>query len=169
MYFYRIFQELNKRDIRYLVVGGVAVNLHGFVRATADLDIALALDEENLERFVVAVKEMGWKPRIPVPIEDLKDEKKRKSWFTDKNMKAFTVYNPQNLRETLDVLINFSEQFNQVYERREVMSARGISIPVASLNDIIEMKQKAGRVRDLFDIRGLNELRELKGEYKSDR
>lgn len=169
MFFYRIFEELNKRHIRYLVVGGVAVNLHGFVRATEDLDIALSLDEKNLDLFISAIKEMGWKPRVPVPIEDLRDAKKRKSWFEEKNMKAFSVYNPKEVWQTLDILIGFSEKFDEVYERREMMVAKNISIPVAGVDDLIVMKEKAGRPRDLFDIKGLRELRELKGEYKVDR
>lgn len=111
---------------------------------------------------------MAWKPRLPVPLEDLKDQKKRESWFVEKNLKAFTVYNPKDFTETLDVLLKFSEQFDDVYNRRETMMAEGVSIPVASINDIIAMKQKAGRPRDQIDIKGLNELREIQGEYKAD-
>lgn len=167
MYFYHVFEQLNKNNIRYLVVGGMAVNLHGFLRVTADLDIAIALDKGNLEKFVAMIKEMGWKPRIPVPLEDLLDVAKRESWYVEKNMKAFTLYNPKDFSETLDVLLKFSEEFDTVYERKVVMSPKGVSVPVISMDDLIKMKSAAGRQRDLFDIQGLSELREIaKNEYR---
>ncbi len=50
MYGERFFRELAKRKIKYLVVGGVAVNLHGFVRATVDLDIVISFRDANFQR-----------------------------------------------------------------------------------------------------------------------
>lgn len=54
--FKRLFNTLNKCGVEYLVCGGIAVNLYGIERATADIDITVSLDEENLNRFVSAAK-----------------------------------------------------------------------------------------------------------------
>ena len=50
MFYERIFRELANRNIKYLVIGGIAVNIHGYSRATGDLDIMLSLEKDNLER-----------------------------------------------------------------------------------------------------------------------
>lgn len=60
-----IFQALNDANIRYLVVGGVAVNLHGYSRYTGDLDIVMTLDAENLARMDKLMQEKGYVQRPP--------------------------------------------------------------------------------------------------------
>lgn len=69
MFFERILAELDQAKIRYLLIGGVAVNLHGFPRATGDLDILMALDSRNIKKFINMVKKLKWKPRVPVELE----------------------------------------------------------------------------------------------------
>ena len=53
MIFERIFKSFQEQDIRYAVIGGIAVNLHGYNRLTGDLDIILSLDDETLRGAVV--------------------------------------------------------------------------------------------------------------------
>jgi hypothetical protein len=70
-FFYEdVFRELNKEKIKYLVVGGIALNLHGIPRMTADLDSMLDFDEENLENFVGLMKGLGYLPKVPVRLKD---------------------------------------------------------------------------------------------------
>lgn len=78
--FKRLFDTLNKCGVEYLVCGGIAVNLYGIERATADIDITVSLDEENLDRFVSAAKKLGLKPKMPVKLEELTDHRKREEW-----------------------------------------------------------------------------------------
>ena len=99
MFYERVFRELARRKIRYLVIGGIAVNIHGYSRATGDLDIMLSLKKDNLERFIELVNTLGFIPRIPVKIEELKDPEKRESCKKEKNLKVFSIYNPQNALE----------------------------------------------------------------------
>ena len=77
-YYSELFAAFEKAKIRYLVVGGVAVVLHGFLRATADLDLIIALDPENVEKFLRLMKELGYKPRVPVSIDDFASPEQRK-------------------------------------------------------------------------------------------
>ena len=64
----QIFTALNEAGVDYVVVGGMAVVLHGYLRATADLDLVIGLSAENCTRAVNALTRAGFQPRLPVPI-----------------------------------------------------------------------------------------------------
>ena len=78
MYYDDIFIGFQQHKVKYVVAGGVAVVLHGVMRLTGDLDLIVYLEPGNLDRFVQAVKALGYQPLIPVPLEDFGDSKKRK-------------------------------------------------------------------------------------------
>ena len=79
---------MNEAGIRYLIVGGLAVNLHGYRRFTADVDILLALDKENLEKMTRIMRSMGYAERLPVELKELSDEKKIRQLLEEKGMTA---------------------------------------------------------------------------------
>ncbi len=166
MLFEKIFQLFQDRGIRYLIVGGVAVNLHGFARATADLDLLISLDQDNVQKFILSMQDLGWRPRAPVPLQTFADPQARASWIREKQMKAFAIYNPKNEIEHLDILLTFENQFADFYQRRNTLSARDIQLPVISLKDLILMKKAAGRERDQIDIRALEEIERIEREGK---
>ena len=89
-----IFDRLNKEKIRYIVVGGIAVNFYGIPRMTYDIDLLVYLEDKNLKRFLKLMKRWNFKPKVPVDIMDFADSKKRKSWIKNKHMKAFNLVNP---------------------------------------------------------------------------
>lgn len=64
MYYERVFRTLQEQKIRYAVAGGVALVLHGVVRFTADLDLIVDLERENLVRFVQVMHDLGTGPAI---------------------------------------------------------------------------------------------------------
>ncbi len=166
MLFENIFRELQHRRIRYLVIGGIAVNLHGFARATGDLDIMLWLEESNLQKFVDMVKFLKMKPRVPVAVESFLDSRTRESWIREKGMKVFSVYNPKREIEHIDVMLEEYISFDQAYKNREVISAGGIKISLLSIPDLIKLKKIAGRERDKIDIQALKQIMEIKSEKK---
>ena len=84
--FERVFRELNKEKIKYLVVGGVAVNLHGYARFTGDLDILVLLEEKNLIKLDRAMKNMGYMERLPISLRLLQDQKQVRKWLKEKNL-----------------------------------------------------------------------------------
>ncbi len=161
MFYERILRELAKRKIKYLIVGGVAVNLQGFFRATGDLDIFLSLDRSNLKKFIEAVKSLGLQPRIPVPLEDLQDEGKRKKWISEKGLKVFSLFNPRDPFETTDVMLLSPISFDKAYKSREKFSLGDFKINVISVKDLLVMKKHAGRDKDKMDIRELNRILEI--------
>ncbi len=87
-----VFRALAKYKIQYVVVGGVAVTLHGIIRATMDLDIVVDLTSENLTRFLAAMSEIHYAPRLPVPVEEFLSAEKRQEWVSERNLIAFTFW-----------------------------------------------------------------------------
>ena len=155
---------MNSRQVEYLITGGVAVNLYGYIRATMDLDILIMLDDTNTSKFIKIIKELGYKPRIPVLIDDFCDPTKRKKWVNEKNMKVFSVYNPSNEMEHVDILIKDNIDFRKAFNRREIVKSDAIKINLINIDDLIKLKEIAGRERDKIDIKALLKIKELKNE-----
>jgi hypothetical protein len=164
MFYERVFKELQSHGVRYLIVGGLAVNLHGYDRITADLDIILSMTGSNIKKFILVAKKLGMKPRIPVPMEALADPRLRRIWIKERNMISFLVGNPANVAEHLDVIISHPIDFAQAYRRRVIVKAGALSMPLLAINDLIRMKTRAGRNKDLIDVRALRRIKELKDE-----
>ena len=164
MFYERVFRELDRRKIRYLVIGGIAVNIHGYSRATGDLDIMLSFESENIKKFIELVNALGYKPKIPVSIEELANQDKIEIWKKEKHMEVFSVYNPHSNLEHMDIMVENYIDFDTAYGRREVVSARDIEISVISIDDLIELKKRAGRKRDEIDIEALEKIKEIRNE-----
>ena len=146
--------EISKAGIRYLVVGGIALFLHRHPRLTDDLDIIPDLEQENLAKLTNVLKDLGYKPKLPyVTIDDFKDQQKRKSWITEKHMKAFSLINDRLIPyNVIDLLIASPLNFEESYKRRHIENLDGVEIPVASLEDLLTLKLEANRAKDFADI-----------------
>ena len=163
--FKRLFDTLNKAGVKYLVCGGIAVNLYGIERATADIDLAISLDEENLCRFVSAAKKLGLKPKIPVKLEELVEQKKRQEWITNKGMVVFSLYDENAPYFLLDVFIEAQFDFQEIYQRRQELRLGEIAISIAPIDVLIQMKEKTERPQDKADV---FYLKKIMGEWKDD-
>lgn len=135
-----------------MVAGGVAVNLYGIERATADIDIILKLDKENLLNFVRAAKKLGLKPKAPVKLDDFIDSEKRKSWIADKGMMVFSLYDTKSPFFLLDVFIEIPFDFDEAYKQREKMRFGNTIISVVPIKKLIEMKENSDRPHDRADV-----------------
>ena len=161
MFFERLLKQLNTKKIRYLVIGGVAVNLHGFNRTTGDLDILISLDSVNIKKLIELIKSLKWKPRIPVKVEEFADIKMRKAWIKKKGMKVFSVYNPKKEFEHLDIMVENRINFESAYRNKKVLSTGTTKVPIISIKDLIKLKKIAGRERDIIDIKALMQIKRL--------
>jgi hypothetical protein len=157
--FQRLFAALNKGKVRYLVAGGIAVNLYGIERATGDIDIIVDLEEDNIRRFIKVLKELGFKPKVPVRLDDLADARKRENWARDKGMEVFSLFDPKNTFFLVDVFVEAPFDFKKVFEKRERMRAGRTVIPVVPLEGLIRMKEKSGRPQDKADAFYLKKIR----------
>jgi len=138
--------------VKYLVGGGVAVNLYGIERATADIDIVLKVDEKNLSKFVKVAKKLGLKPKLPLPLDDLIDGEKRRSWTVDKNMVVFSLYDARNPFFLLDIFVEEPFNFDEVYEERKKIEFENTVIPLVPIKALIVMKEKSDRPQDKADV-----------------
>ena len=69
----RVFEALQQKSCRYLVVGGVAVVLHGHPRFTADLDLVVSLHPKNAAAVIDALTSLDYRPRAPVQAHEFTD------------------------------------------------------------------------------------------------
>lgn len=159
-----IFLALYKENIRYLVAGGIAVNLHRVNRSTIDLDIILHLEKQNAIKFVTVMEKLGYKSRAPVDPIKFADPDTRQLWIEEKNMRVFSFISPLNPFEQVDVFIEEPKPFDMLFANRLEVRAFGIIIHVVGINDLIEMKKVAGRDTDLFDVQQLTKLGMNKNE-----
>lgn len=158
MYYENIFRVLQTSNIRYAVAGGVALVLHGVVRFTADLDLIVDLEPENLKRFIQAMKELGYRPRNPVKAESLLDPAMRLQWQREKGMEVFPFVDPVQPMTLIDVFIEEKIPFREVLKDLVSVTAKGITIPVVSLPHLKTLKKAAGRPQDLADIEAIEEM-----------
>jgi hypothetical protein len=157
-----IFIALQRAEVRYLVVGGVAVVLHGHPRFTADLDLVLALDATNVRAALAALSELGYTPRAPVLAEDLADPRKRADWIRNKGMIVFSLASPAHATTEVDLFVDEPFPFEAAYRRATWAELGDVRVAVASIPDLVEMKRRAGRPQDLEDVRQLEAIaREL--------
>lgn len=156
-----VFRAFSESGIRYLIVGGVAVNLHGYPRFTNDIDILLALDGENLAKMATVMKELGYEQRLPVSLEELGDERQVKAWIKEKGLTAYSFIHAKEPQFNVDVLVAESMDFEKFTEQKMHAQVWGIDVPVVSIGDLIAMKQHSGREKDIQDVVALLELKGL--------
>jgi hypothetical protein len=142
----QVCTALNQAGAKYLVIGGVACVLHGYVRATTDVDILIARTEENAERVLSALATVGygfaaeWSAReiLARPITVIGD---------DPAVDVFTVA--------------WRVKYEDAVKRSSKVSVGGITIPLIAIEDLIETK-RTGRLQDAADIEVLEEIRRLR-------
>jgi predicted nucleotidyltransferase len=154
-----IFRGLARRGVRYVIVGGVAVVLHGHVRMTADLDLVVDLETRNVSSAIEALVELGLRPTIPVEPLQFADEGIRTSWVRDKGMTVFSMIDPIDAFRHVDLFAESPMPFEDLWQRSEVVPLGDLEVRVASIADLIAMKRTAGRAQDIADIERLEELR----------
>lgn len=155
----QIFTALNDADAAYVVVGGLAVILHGYLRATADLDLAVGLSTQNAQRAMDALASVGLQPRLPVAMKDFGDAATRAVWKA-RNMTVFPLWDPANPLRSVDVFIDEPIAFDALRREAVWKDLNGISVPVASIDHLIAMKEQVARPRDLDDIAKLRQIRD---------
>jgi hypothetical protein len=153
-----LFRELYSARIRYLIVGAVAINLHGVPRMTADLDLMVDLHESNLRRFIESLIGLGYRPRVPVQPFDLLDPLKRQEWKETKSMVVFTWIHPNRSYEEIDVFLENPIEFDSAYRNKKELPVEGFVLSLAGITDLINLKRMAGREQDRSDVEALKRL-----------
>lgn len=153
--FLPILEALNRRGVEYVVVGGLAVVLHGHPRLTNDVDIVLSLKHENVTAAIEALTELGLQPRAPVDARDFIDPEKRRDWVENKAMVVFSLADPRNPLISIDLFAEPPLDWPRLWQNSVLMRLNGTEVRVCSLEDLIEIKRRSGRTQDLLDIEEL--------------
>jgi hypothetical protein len=154
-----IVAALNVANVRYLIAGGLAVVAHGHVRFTADIDLMLSLEPDNVGRAIEALSRLGYQPRVPVPFTAFADAEQRALWARERQMTVFSVYSAQHPATEVDIFAQAPIDFEGAYASRRLMPvAPGVIASFVGLADLLEMKRKAGRHQDNVDIEALTAL-----------
>jgi len=138
----KIALQLKKASVPYMVIGGQAVLLYGEPRLTRDIDIALGMGVDGLDR----VKKI-------IPIIGLKSLVQKEKEFVEQNMVLPTIDKRSGIR--VDFIFSFSPYERHAIERAKDIKLGGTSVRFASLEDLVIHKVIAGRARDLEDVRSI--------------
>lgn len=154
----QVLAALEAGKVRYLVVGGVAVVLHGHLRTTADLDLVIQLASDNARRAVAALATLGFRPRAPVPAEQFADAQARQSWIEEKDLTVFSLWSDRLPDLEVDLFVKEPFPFDEVYARAVRVPLDTTTATVVSLEDLIALKRAAGRAIDLADVEALRAI-----------
>jgi hypothetical protein len=93
-----IVKALNAAQVQYLIVGGLAVGAHGYDRLTADVDLVIGLQPQNITLALRTLLAVGWRMSVPVTPEEFADPKLRESWRKEKNMIVLKLWSDAHHR-----------------------------------------------------------------------
>ncbi|WP_157684717.1 nucleotidyl transferase AbiEii/AbiGii toxin family protein [Bdellovibrio bacteriovorus] len=151
MLLYEIVDSFESQKLDYALVGGYALALHGLVRATMDVDFVLTLRQSDFELAEKALGNIGLKSRLPIRAEDI--IKMRKEYIEQRNLIAWSFVDYSNPSRQVDILI--TKDLKKM--KTQKISVAGRKITVATLQEILKMKEEAGRPQDLIDITNIKE------------
>ncbi len=139
----RLLRSLNERSVRYVVIGSAAFPVHGYARATLDVDFLIDAERANAEGFRAALAEFGY------DVSDLTADDLLTQKVLLRQFRLQTDVHPYAAGVT----------FAGVWDRRVASAIGETPAPFASLDDLIAMKAAAGRPKDVEDLRVLRELK----------
>ena len=142
-----------------MVVGGVAVVLHGYPRFTADLDLVVELTASNASAAIAALQTLRYRPRAPVQAEDFADEDIRASWRDEKGLTVFSLWSPSYPGTEVDLFVEEPFDFGEAWSRRlEALLDDGTTVQVVGIDDLRTLKASVGRPKDVDDIAQLDAI-----------
>lgn len=142
--FGRILRDLNEAEVRYVVIGGIALIRHGVVRATRDVDVVYDPDPGNFESLRSLIGTWG-ATRPDGSALDLD------SLSADRSIHLALPIGELDLLTEKVARVSFSD----LLHRSEVRRIDGVEAPICSLADLVALKRAAGRARDLADLADL--------------
>lgn len=148
-----LFRALNEHEVKYVLVGGVAINLHGLARGTDDVDLFIRPDVDNVERLKRALRVLWNDPEIEgIRAEDLAGEY------------ATVRYGPPAEEVVIDLIARIGEVFRFEDIESALTDFQGVLIPVATPAMLYRMKRDTFRPDDQRDAVRLRERFGLEGE-----
>ena len=139
---FREFVELlNSNGVKYLIVGGHAVAVHGYPRFTGDLDVWIATDPENTVHVAKVLSDFGF-GSLKFTAEDFA----RPGYAIQLGRPPYRI----DILTSIDAVA-----FSRAYRRRRTVRAGSLAIPFIGLKDLLKNKRATGRTQDLADVENL--------------
>lgn len=149
MLIYELIDHFDRAKLKYAIVGGYALALHGLVRATMDVDFVLFLKLEDYEVAEKTLLKMGLQSRLPIRAQEV--FKMRKEYIEKRNLIAWSFVDFKDPSKQVEILIN--KDLKDL--KTEKISVGGRKISVVSLRQLLQMKIETGRPQDLIDIENI--------------
>lgn len=138
---------LNKYDVEYMVIGGVAVIYHGYTRATSDIDFWYKPSLDNFHKIIEAYREYG------IDVSDLE-----KAVFDPNN--TYLRF-PTGFKTELLPVVEGVDSFKEAKDRCEILELEGIKIPIIGYDHLIQSKMKTNRLKDKADVEELDKRKRM--------
>lgn len=144
----RIIVALIDGEVDFVVCGGVACILQGVVRSTADLDCCVRMEQQNLERFVRAVADLGFRLRVPEPIDALLDPQRRRAWVVEKQARVITLV-ADDATAQVDMFLEYPVPYDELAARADPATTLGRTFRVSSKADLLLAKRAVDPPREI--------------------
>jgi len=158
MLLYELTDAFQKAKLKYAIVGGYALALHGIVRATMDVDFVLQLKKTDFELAERVLGELGLTSRLPVSAKEV--ILMREEYIRNRNLIAWSFIDYKNPTRQVDILITFDLKDLDTQE----MKLNGKKLTVVTLRQLLKMKTQSARPQDLVDIKSIQEKLDEKNE-----
>ncbi|HUP92354.1 MAG TPA: nucleotidyl transferase AbiEii/AbiGii toxin family protein [Solimonas sp.] len=157
--FKAIADALSSAGVRYMVVGGLAMQAHGSDRVTYDVDLVVQLEAENVLRAFAALSQAGYRPSVPVLAEQFADSTRREQLRAEKGMVVLNFWSDRYRATPLDIFVTEPFDFELEYSLAlRDTSFEGIELCFPRAETLLAMKKLASRPKDQHDIAYLEAL-----------
>lgn len=146
----QLVKSLKREKINHMIVGGYAVNFHGYSRNTVDIDLIIKFNLSNLKKIEKILNDLGLVSRLP--IDAISVFKFRNEYIKNRNLIAWNFYDPNDPTGQVDILITHDvSDF-----KTEKFRVGKMEYKVIAKDDLIKMKKASARPQDLIDIKELS-------------
>jgi hypothetical protein len=145
------WKSLNHYDVKYIMVGGFAVNLHGFSRTTNDIDLWLKDENLNRKNLGKALQQFGYDPLL---LERTQFIPGWTDFFIGSGVRL-------DILTTMVGLENIS--FEEAFDHASIACIYDINVPFLHINQLIQNKKSTARPKDLVDVQELEKILLLRG------
>ena len=139
----KLLQLLSDNHVKYVIIGATAFPIHGYVRATMDIDIFIEATEINAQKILKSLEEFGY-DISEISIDDLLHKKLLiRQYVIETDIHPFVA----------------GVTFEEVWDKRIIEKYKNVAAPFADLESLIKMKKAAHRPKDIADLKQLEKLK----------